>query len=73
MKNDTLIRMEGMRALRRHMDIVETEKFITLIRHEPFDYTEWRRDLWKGKSVDDILNAAEQTDSSIRFEISAGT
>ena len=73
MKNDTLIRMEGMRALRRHMDIVETEKFITLIRREPFDYTEWRRDLWKGKSVDDILNAAEQTDSSIRFEISAGT
>lgn len=58
MRADTVIRFEGMKALRERLDIVEVEKFISLIIREPFDYTEWQRDLWKDKSFDDIFDVA---------------
>jgi hypothetical protein len=59
MKSDTLIRYEGMKLLLEHLGLVEAEKFISLIRREKFNYTEWQRNLWKDKSVDDIYNAAK--------------
>lgn len=59
MKTDTMIRIEGMKALREKLGLVETERFISLIRRENFDYTEWQHDLWKDKSIDDIFNAAK--------------
>ena len=46
MRTDMLIRYEGMRALREHLGPVKSEKFIVLIRREPFDYTEWQQTLW---------------------------
>lgn len=58
MKTDTIIRCEGMKALREKLGLVEAERFIVLIRRENFDYTEWQRDLWKDKSIDDIYNTA---------------
>lgn len=60
MRTDTVIRYEGMKALRERLDIVEVEKFISLIIREPFDYTEWQRDLWKDKSFDEIFDAAKR-------------
>ncbi len=55
MKNDTLIRIEGMEVLMKKLGLVEAERFITLIQREPFDYTRWRREnLFKGKSIADI-------------------
>lgn len=55
MKNDTLIRMEGMDALTERLGLVEAERFITLIQREPFDYTRWREEnLFKGKSLEEI-------------------
>jgi hypothetical protein len=60
MKSDTLIRYQGMKILREHLGLIEAEKFIALIKREPFDYTEWQRTLWPGKSVDEIFEAARQ-------------
>jgi hypothetical protein len=60
MKTDMLIRYEGMRALRERLSPVEAEKFIVLIRREPFDYTEWQQTLWQNKSVDELFEAAKQ-------------
>jgi len=60
MKTDMLIRFEGMRALRERLGLVEAEKFIALIRREPFDYTEWQQTLWQNKSVDELFEAAKQ-------------
>jgi hypothetical protein len=37
MRSDTLIKSEGMRVLADNFGIVEAERFITLIRREPFD------------------------------------
>jgi hypothetical protein len=59
MRTDTIIRFEGMKALREKLDIVEAERFISLIIREHFDYTEWQRDLWKDKSIDEIFYAAK--------------
>jgi len=54
-----------MKALRGKLDIVESEKFISLILRENFDYTEWQRDIWKDKSVDEIFYAARNHDKNI--------
>ncbi len=62
MRTDTIILHEGMKALREKLDIVEAEKFISLILRENFDYTEWQRDLWKDKTVDEIFYAAKNYD-----------
>jgi len=43
MKADTIIRTEGMKALRANLGIVGAERFITLIHRDNFDYTEWQR------------------------------
>lgn len=58
MKTDTMIRTEGMRLLRQSLGLVEAEKFIMLLRREPFDYTDWQQDLWPGKTLDEIFEAA---------------
>jgi hypothetical protein len=59
MNTDTMIRSLGMKALIEKLGLVEAEKFISLIRKEPFDYTEWQKTLWENKSVDDLFNAAK--------------
>jgi len=58
MITDSEIRQNGMKALIENLGLVEAERFITLLRREPFDYTEWRRGLWKGKSVRELSNEA---------------
>ena len=54
MITDTEIRLNGMRSLVENIGLVEAERFIVLIQREPFDYTEWRRTLWEGKTVREI-------------------
>ena len=47
MRTDTIIRHEGMAALFDKLSPVEAERFIYLLLSEPFDYTEWQRDLFE--------------------------
>ncbi|MBF0411001.1 MAG: DEAD/DEAH box helicase family protein [Candidatus Riflebacteria bacterium] len=58
-KSDTMIKSEGMKTLRNTLGLVDAEKFIMLIKREPFDYTEWQSHLWEDKSIDDLFNAAK--------------
>jgi hypothetical protein len=37
---------------------VQTERFISLVMREPFDYTIWQRKLWIDKSVKEISHKA---------------
>lgn len=39
MKTDSEIKTLGFEILNRHLGLVETEKFITLIQRERLDYT----------------------------------
>jgi hypothetical protein len=60
MTNDTVLRMEGFKALSEKLGILEAEHFITIIKREPFNYTEWRADLFKEVPLETFLkNAAD--------------
>ena len=54
MKTDTILRQEGMRILSDGLGLVEAERFISLIIREPFDYTEWQRDLFSDMSLKEL-------------------
>ena len=58
---NTAIMTAGMRVLRETLGIIEAEIFITNIKQEHFDYTEWRRDnLFENMTVEELVdNAAE--------------
>ncbi|MDQ1257117.1 MAG: hypothetical protein QG656_1719 [Candidatus Hydrogenedentes bacterium] len=58
MRTDTELRVDGLRALAEALGSVEAERFVTLMLREPFDYTQWQRNLWPGKTVEEISTAA---------------
>jgi hypothetical protein len=58
MITDTELRIKGIEALIESLGLVETERFISLIMRERFDYTKWQRSLWPDKTVDEISGAA---------------
>jgi hypothetical protein len=58
MVTDTELRLEGMTVLLERLGIVEAERFISLLQREKFDYTQWRKGLWEGKSVRELSTAA---------------
>jgi hypothetical protein len=52
------LRDEGMKILISKLGRVEAERFISLIIREPFDYTEWQRNLFNNMSVKELSNLA---------------
>ena len=42
MLSNTMLKDEGMRILAERLGLVEAERFIVLMRREPFGYTKWR-------------------------------
>lgn len=56
---ETQLRTEDMKVLRESLGLVESERFITLILREPFDYTAWRETQWNDDTVDDHWIIAE--------------
>lgn len=54
MRTDTEISYDGFSVLFRHMDIVEAERFLTLVQREKFDYTQWRDNLLEELTLDEI-------------------
>jgi hypothetical protein len=55
---DTEVRIKGMEALIIALGGVHAERFITLMKREPFDYTEWQQTLWNDKTVEEISRMA---------------
>jgi len=60
MRAEMTLRNEGMKILISHLGPVEAERFISLIIREPFDYTEWQRDMFNDLSVKELSNLAMQ-------------
>ena len=60
MRSNTIVKNEGMRALSERLGPVDAERFITLLRREPFDYTEWRQNLYKDMPLDEFLKKADE-------------
>jgi len=58
MNAEMTLRNEGMKILINNLGPVEAERFISLIIREPFDYTEWQRDMFNDMSVKELSNFA---------------
>jgi hypothetical protein len=58
MRTETVLRVEAMDLLLKTFGVLETERFITSIKSNNFDYTEWHKNLFKGKSVEEIHKMA---------------
>jgi len=60
MKSEIALRSEAMKILTKHLGKIDTERFISSIKKDSFDYTEWRKDLWKDKTIEEIHELAGQ-------------
>ena len=54
MLTDTVLKRKGFSVLSENLGLVDAERFITLVLREPFDYTEWQRNLYEGVSLEDF-------------------
>ena len=59
MLNNTILKVQGMKILAESLGLAEAERFIALIRREPFDYTEWQRDLYRDMPLETFLKNAD--------------
>ena len=52
----------GMKVLREHLGVVETEIFISIISASEFDYTKWRENLWRDLSPQELFESASEVE-----------
>ena len=52
------LKIQGVNALIQFFGEVNAERFISLIKREPFDYTEWQRNLWHNRSGEEVSKMA---------------
>ena len=60
MMTDTEIKLKGVEVLIGALGEVQAERFISLMLREPFDYTQWQRQLWPTQSIEQISYLAMQ-------------
>ena len=60
MRTDNVLRYEAMELLMRTFGAVDAERFISMIKRDTFDYTEWRRGQWNDMTIDGIFEAATE-------------
>jgi len=54
MKTDTILKIEVIDLLLKTFGVLETERFIASIKNNNFDYTEWHKNIWNDKSIEEI-------------------
>ena len=64
MRTDNAVRLEAIDALIATLGAVDTERFITMVKRDTFDYTEWQRKLWIGKSIEEIHALATEREKN---------
>ncbi|MDR2587879.1 MAG: hypothetical protein LBC67_00485 [Spirochaetales bacterium] len=60
MINETVLRIEAIDLLIKTFGVLDTERFITSIKSSNFDYTEWHKNLWKDKNIEEIHKMATE-------------
>lgn len=58
MATDIEIMDKGINCLLEKLGVIETERFISVINREKFDYTEWQRQRFDNMSSDEFNEAA---------------
>ena len=54
MRTDNIVRVEAMNALVAALGAIDAERFISMVKLDTFDYTEWQQKLWDGLSIEEI-------------------
>ena len=65
MRNDSLIKQEGLNALKEKLGPVDMERFIVLLNREKIDYTKWRKNLFEDKSIAELADEADNYSRSL--------
>jgi len=55
---NTVLMNTGIKILIEQLGNVNAERFISLIIREPFDYTNWQKNLFKGMTIEEISDDA---------------
>ncbi|MGD9629941.1 MAG: hypothetical protein AB7V18_11910 [Pyrinomonadaceae bacterium] len=55
---DNEIRLNGLKTLVDGLGLIEAERFIALMNREGFDYSEWRKNMWEGMSLEEASSLA---------------
>jgi len=58
MRTDSALRYEAMDVLLRTFGPVDAERFISMVKRDTFDYTEWRRGQWNDMAIEEIFAEA---------------
>ena len=58
MATDIEIMDRGINCLLEKLGVIETERFLSVINREKFDYTEWQRQRFDNMSSDEFNEAA---------------
>jgi len=58
MMTDIELRIKGLSILSQTIGKVEAERFISLMIRDPFDYTQWQKDLWDDVSLEQLSKNA---------------
>ena len=57
---DTILEDKVIRHLISNFGIIETERFISIIIKDQFDYTKWQSDLFDDISVSELFKEASE-------------
>lgn len=60
MRSTSVIMNDAMDCLLKNLGVIETEIFISTVKREKFDYTEWRRDKFNDMTAEELNNAAAE-------------
>lgn len=60
MRTEAEIRQKGIEALLKELGDIDTEIFIKMLIREPFDYTQWQKDLWTDIKVEELSKKATE-------------
>ena len=66
--NTAEVMERGMSCLFEQLGVVETERFISVIIREKYDYTKWRRSFFGDATVKEINSAAVNYERSNPFK-----
>jgi hypothetical protein len=58
MRTEIALKTDVIELLLKTFGVLETERFITSIKSNDFDYTEWRKYLWNERTIDEIHKMA---------------
>lgn len=63
-RTDNVVRVEAMDILIAALGAVDAERFISMVKRDTFDYTEWQRKLYENMSIEEIHALATQREAA---------